>query len=481
MAEAVTPGVRPEPAAAGAGAPPFSAGYTRYVMWLLLCIYIVNFLDRQVLSILAEDIKVELKLSDTQLGLLGGLAFALFYTVLGIPIARLAERKNRARIIGVSAAVWSGFTALCGSATNFWQLAACRVGVGAGEAGCTPPAHSLIVDYVPKEKRASALAFYSMGTPIGTLLGLVLGGLVADAYGWRIAFLVAGAPGLIFAALAFFTLKEPRAHLARHAAQVTAASASFGQTMRLLGSRRTFWLIAVGAAILAFIGYGHSPFHAPYFFRNHPEQVSELAGTVGGILGFNLQSRGFVGLALGILGGTAGAIGAIAGGRIADRFGKNDLRAYMVAPAFASLLMVPVYCYGVWQGDAMVAFIAIAVSAFLGALWYGPVYSTAQSVVPPHMRATTAAILLFVINLIGLGLGPLFVGAVSDAGANYFLSGTGLDVQACKTAVGAAKATCAPALGAGVKWSLIISTLFGFISFACFWWARRTIREDTVS
>src|SRR5215203_3792461 len=240
MAEAAAPGAVP-----AATVQPFSKGYTQYVMWLLLGIYIVNFLDRQVLNILSEDIKTELRLSDTQLGLLGGVAFALFYTVLGIPIARLAERKNRARIIGTSVFVWSGFTALCGQATSFWQLALCRFGVGAGEAGCTPPAHSLIVDYVPKERRASALAFYSMGTPIGTLAGLVLGGLVADAYGWRAAFLVAGVPGILFSILAFTTLKEPRRQLAAHAAQVAAASATFGETMRYLFSKRTFWFIAV--------------------------------------------------------------------------------------------------------------------------------------------------------------------------------------------------------------------------------------------
>jgi MFS family permease len=482
MAEVTVPGEgAPAPAAAPADAAPFSRPYTAYVMWLLLGIYVLNFLDRQVLNILTEDIKHELHLSDTQLGLLGGLTFALFYTVLGLPIARLAERKSRPAIIGTSVAVWSGFTALCATAGNFWQLALYRIGVGAGEAGCTPPAHSLIVDYVAKEKRASALAFYAMGTPIGTLVGLVFGGLVADAYGWRIAFLVAGAPGLVFALLTFFTLKEPRRILARQAQHVAAASATFGQTLRYLATKKTFWFMAVAAAIKAFIGYGHSPFHAPYFFRNHGPEIAQLAESVGDVLGFNLQSRGLVGLGLGIIGGTAGAVGAITGGWIADKFGKTDLRAYMVAPALASLVTMPIYMWGIWQGSAVVVFVCIGVNAFLGTLWYGPVYGTAQSVVPPHMRATTAAILLLVINLIGLGLGPLFVGALSDGAANLFLNGTGLDVGACKTAVGAAKAACAPALAGGVKWALILSTLFGFLAFACFWLARRTIREDCVS
>lgn len=455
MTEAVSPsGPVATPASEGGlQAAPFSKGYARYAMWLLLGIYVINFLDRQVINILAEPIKQDLGLADWQLGLMSGLAFAVFYTFLGIPIARLAERKNRAFIIGSATAVWSGFTALCATAGNFWQLIIFRIGVGVGEAGCTPPAHSLIVDYTPKEKRASALAFYSMGTPIGSLLGLVMGGLIADAYGWRAAFLVAGVPGLIFALLAFFTLKEPRKLMAQHAAQVAAASATFGQTMSYLMQRRTFWFIAFAAAIKAFIGYGHAPFTASFFLRNHPEEIAALAAS------FGLGPVGFLGLALGVISGTAGAIGSWVGGWIADKYGRKDLRAYMVAPAIASLITIPVYITAVSIDQASIALFILAINAFLGTLWYGPVYGTGQSVVPPHMRATAAAILLFIINLIGLGLGPLAVGLLSD----WFNKGMGL---------GAAE---------GVRWALIVSTLFGLIAFACFWMARRTIREETVS
>lgn len=441
------------PAASAADKTPFSAGYTRYAMWLLLGIYIINFLDRQVINILAEPIKKDLHLADWQLGLMSGLAFALFYTVLGIPIARFAERSNRPVIIGSAVAVWSGFTALCATATNFWQLIIYRIGVGVGEAGCTPPAHSLISDYVPKEKRASALAFYSMGTPIGGLLGLVMGGLVADAYGWRAAFLVAGVPGLLFAALAIFTLKEPRRIMAQHSAQIASASATFGETMAYLAKRRTFWFIAFAAAVKAFIGYGHAPFTASFFLRNHPEEVAQLATL------FNLQSLGFLGLALGLIGGTAGAIGSIAGGMIADKFGKNDLRAYMVTPAIASLITIPIFIFAMTVESAAVGLCVLAINGFLGSLWYGPVYGTAQSVVPPHMRATASAILLFVINLIGLGLGPLGVGILSD----WLNHGLGL---------GSAE---------GVRWALILSASVGVVAFVCFWLARRTIREDVVS
>ncbi|HEX7760442.1 MAG TPA: MFS transporter [Caulobacteraceae bacterium] len=467
MTEAVSPGgpiAAPAPvdglqAPAFSTAPPFSRAYTRYAMWLLLGIYVINFLDRQVINILAEPIKQDLGLADWQLGLMSGLAFAVFYTVLGIPIARLAERRNRAIIIGSATALWSGFTALCATAGNFWQLIAYRIGVGVGEAGCTPPAHSLIVDYTPKEKRASALAFYAMGTPIGSLLGLMMGGVIADAYGWRTAFLVAGAPGVVFALLAVFTLKEPRRMMRQHADKLAAASATFSQTVAYLMKRRTFWLIAFAAAIKAFIGYGHAPFTASFFLRNHGPEVQDLASSIGMTLGYDLKSVGFLGLVLGFMSGTAGAIGSLTGGWIADRYGRRDLRAYMVAPAIASLITIPILIVALTVDSAATALLILPINYFLATLWYGPVYGTAQSVVPPHMRATAAAILLFIINLIGLGLGPLAVGLLSDG----FNRGLGL---------GAAD---------GVRWALIVSTLFGMVAFACFWTARRTIREDTVS
>jgi MFS family permease len=449
----------PEAAAAHVPVIPYPPGYTRYAMFLLLGIYIINFLDRQVINILAEPIKNDLGLADWQLGLMSGLAFAVFYTFLGIPIARLAERSNRPIIIGSAVAVWSGFTALCATATNFWQLIIFRIGVGVGEAGCTPPAHSLIADYVPKEKRASALAFYSMGTPLGGLLGLVMGGIVADAYGWRTAFLVAGVPGLLFAALAIFTLKEPRRIIAAHAAQIQRGSATFGETLRYLFTKRTFWFISVAAAIKAFIGYGHAPFTASFFLRNHTEEVASLASHFGLVLGWDLKSVGFLGLALGLMSGTAGAIGSWLGGYLADKFGAKDLRAYMVAPAIASLITIPIYITAVSVDSAALGLCILVINGLLGTIWYGPVYGTGQSVVPNHMRATASAILLFVVNLVGLGLGPLAVGLLSD----YFNNGLGMGS------------------GQGIRWALIVSSAFGLISFACFWLARKTIREDYVS
>ncbi len=484
MTDAAAPDL-PEPVTTGAnattGITPLPPAMRRYAMYLLLGIYIVNFLDRQVVSILAEDIKNDLLLEDWQLGLMSGLAFAVFYTFLGIPIARLAERASRPMIIGSAVAAWSGFTMLCGTAGNFVQLVAYRIGVGVGEAGCTPPAHSLIADYVPKEQRASALAFYSMGTPIGGLLGLVMGGLIADAYGWRTAFFIAGAPGILFALLAFFTLNEPRRQIAAQAKRIGAASASFLETLKALSHKRTFWLIAFAAAIKAFIGYGHAPFTASFFLRNHTEEVARMASGIGMTLGYDLKSVGFLGLALGLMSGTAGAVGSILGGWIADKFGAKDLRAYMVAPALASLITIPVYITAVTVESAQAALFILVINGLLGTLWYGPVYSTGQGIVPTHMRATASAILLFIINLVGLGLGPLLVGMLSDAFASSNLAASGLTLEACKGAAGALADTCRMGTGYGVRWALIVSACTGVLAFGMFWLARRTIREEMES
>jgi MFS family permease len=432
---------------------PVSSGYRRYALWVLLIIYTLNFLDRQVVNILAEPIKRDLGLADWQLGMMTGLAFAIFYTVLGIPIARMAETKNRPFIIGASVAAWSAFTVLCGFTQNFWQLILARIGVGVGEAGCTPPAHSLITDYVPREKRAGAIAFYSIGTPLGTLAGMAMGGLVADAYGWRVAFMVAGAPGVIFALIAAFTLVEPRRQLAADIAARAASKISFGAALAVLATKKTFWLVALAASIKAFVGYGHAPFTASFFFRVHGAEVAELAAR------FGLKSAGFLGLALGLIGGTAGVIGAWFGGILADRLGAKDLRAYVIVPAIASLVTIPFYILAVSVGSPMAAIGIMTIPVLLGTLWYGPVYATAQSIVDPHMRATASAVLLLIINLIGLGLGPVAVGALSD-----LLAGPG--------GLGEAQ---------GVRWALILSALLGVVAFGLFWTARKTIREEMVA
>lgn len=429
---------------------PVSPGYRRYALVLLLVIYTLNFLDRQVVNILAEPIKKDLHLKDWQLGMMTGLAFAVFYTVLGLPIARLAERTNRTWIISGAIAAWSGFTMLCGAAGNFTQLILARIGVGVGEAGCSPPAHSLITDYVPADKRASAIAFYSIGTPLGSLLGMAMGGVVADLWGWRAAFLVAGAPGLLMAALAFLTLKEPRR---ARPAGVAHSGPGLVEALREILGKRTFWLMAIGASIVAFAGYGNSAFIGSFYFRNHAQEAAATAAM------FGLKTAGFLGLALGIVGGVAGILGSWVGGQVSDHLARSDIGGRMLIPAVAAIARAPFYMAGMLSGSMIAAMALLAIPTFLNSMWYGPVYGSVQGLVRPQTRATAAAVILFIINLIGLGFGPLLVGLLSD----FFADGLAMGE------------------GQGVRWALMSSSASVLVASVLFWLARKTIREDTVS
>lgn len=369
----------------------------RITLWVLLVVYIFNFLDRQIVNILAEPIKRDLGLSDTQIGLMTGIAFAAFYTFLGIPIARYADKPstNRVRLISVALVIWSGMTALCGMAQNFVQLLLARIGVGVGEAGCTPAAHSLIADLAPPEKRASAISFYSLGIPIGSLLGMLIGGLVADAYGWRTAFLVAGLPGILLAVVVMIVLRDPR-----FAAQMQAATPkpaiSTSEALKEIMKSRAFVLMAVAGAAAAFLSYGKATWTTIFFQRTH-----EL-------------SPGEVGFWFGIGGGIAGIAGTWAGGYLADRFGKENRRHVLTAPAIGMVIAIPIAIWSYWVEQWWVSLILIMVPTLLNALYVGPAYSCAQGLVPLRARAMAAAVLLFAQNLIGLGLGPLFFGMLSD-------------------------------------------------------------------
>jgi MFS family permease len=430
---------------------PISVAQRRYAMWLLLIIYILNFIDRQVLNAVIYPIKMEFQLSDLQIGLMSGTAFAIFYATLGIPIARLADRSNRPFIIAAALAIWSAFTALTSVAQVFWHLLLTRIGVGIGEAGCTPPAHSLIVDITPREKRASALAFYSMGVPIGAVVGTAAGGVLADAFGWRMAFVICGLPGLALAIIVVFTLMEPRVrNIAVSMRKAAAPTATVGEVLRALSSKRTFWLIGFAAAIKAFIGYGHAPFTGLFFLQTHQAEIAEMANY------FGMKPLGFLSVCLSLIAGVGGVIGTLIGGRVADRYGRTDLRHWAGVPAIASLAVVPLFTLGMLAPSASIAIPIFGITAILGTLWYGPVYATAQSIAPPHMRAVTSAILLFVINLVGLGLGPLAVGGLS-----VLLAGP---------------------LGfgefEGLRWALILSGATGILAYVLFWMARKSIREE---
>jgi predicted MFS family arabinose efflux permease len=472
-----------DPGAVAPAAPrfaPVSASYGRYALTLLVAIYTVNFLDRQIITTIGESIKNDLHLSDSQMGALGGIFFAAVYTILGIPIARVADKQNRPWVMTISLALWSGFTVLSAYARSYSVLAISRAGVGIGEAGCSPTAHSLLADYFPPHRRATALAIYSMGISIGTLLGMAIGGIVAEHYGWRNAFLVAGAPGLVFAVLAILTLREPRSQLSRDAQAAANASSHISLLMvfSTLEKRPTFWLFGLGGALTSFVSYAHGQFMTPFFLRNHAAELSVLAGHFGMAPAAGKPPLGFLSLALGLGAGVGGAFGSWLGGALADRLGARDLRNYALFPLLVPFVSIPIVWFAIWTDNMALALILLVIPNIGVGAWWGPVYGGVQNLAPPAMRALSAAILLFVINMIGLGGGPTAFGMVTDAMTNHYLSGSGLDLGACKAALGAAKATCAAASAHGIKTTVYLST--GVIPFAmlCFFLSRWTIAGD---
>ncbi|MGX7925880.1 spinster family MFS transporter [Tsuneonella sp. HG094] len=368
----------------------------KVTLWILLVVYIFNFIDRQIVNILAEPIARDLELSDTQIGLMTGLAFALFYTLLGLPIARYADRPSthRPKLIAIALATWSAMTALCGLAQNFVQLLVARIGVGVGEAGCTPAAHSLISDMVPKERRASALAFYALGIPIGTLLGMIIGGLLADAVGWRNAFVVVGLPGVLLAVVVVMLLKEPRHHA--EASLDTSPASSNADVLRSIFRSKAMIFLLIAASSAAFLSYGKTTWATIFFQRTHG------------------LSPGEVGLYFGVINGVAGILGTWLGGKIADRWGATNRRHVLTAPAVGMALAIPLAYAGYAAGEWRMALVLLFIPTLLNSLYYGPVYSSVQGLVPIRSRAMAAAVLLFFQNLIGLGFGPLLFGMLSD-------------------------------------------------------------------
>ena len=378
-----------------APANPYASPRVRYyAVGILTVVYTFNFIDRQLLAILQESIKADLLLSDTQLGLLTGFAFAMFYVTAGIPIARWADRSNRRNIISLAIGLWSFMTAISGLAQNYLQLLLARIGVGVGEAGGSPPAHSIISDIFPAERRASALALYSTGVNIGILFGFLFGGWLNEFFGWRVAFFVVGVPGLLVALIVRFTLAEPVRGLAEN--RSAGETAPFGDVLRLLFSRRAFRHIAFGAALNAFAGYSTSSWTASFMIRSHGMETGEL------------------GTWLALIMGLCGAIGVYLGGLGAERLAVRDLRWYMWLPALAGLICVP-FMVGVYLADG--PYLALGLSVVPGLLfnvYLGNALAMTHGLVGLRMRATASAILFFVLNIIGLGAGPWFIGFLSD-------------------------------------------------------------------
>ena len=373
--------------------------YRYYVLGMLVVVYTMNFLDRQILAILAGPIKQELQLTDSQLGLMGGLAFAMLYSTLGIPIAWLADRSSRRRIMAYALGIWSGFTALCGLATSFPQLFLARIGVGIGEAGGVAPAYSMVSDYFPKHQRARALSVYSLGIPIGSACGILFGGLIAKWIDWRAAFIIVGCAGLVLAPIFRYTVRDPHRG-GVDAAGVPAAKVAppaFKDVFRIISRKPTFWLMAFGAAASSVCGYGIAFWLPSFIQRSMKFTLVETALYYGAIT--------FVGGCLGILGG----------GVLADKAGTKSRSAYPMIPAIAFMVAMPCFLFAVNTSSAALAFPLFLIPTALNLMWLGPVLTSIQHLVPAHMRTTASAMFLLINNLLGIAVGYYYFGAVSDA------------------------------------------------------------------
>lgn len=427
-----------EGSAAASSKPQYKSWYPNYVLAVLFIGYVVNVMDRAVLGVLLQPIKLEFNASDTQLGLLGGIAFALFYATLGIPIAAWADRSVRKNVLAICVALWSAMTALCGMATSFLWLLLARIGTAIGESGGSPPSHSLISDYFPIRKRATALSIYALGIPVGAMLGSFFGGWLNEFFGWRWAFIIVGLPGLIVALLVFFTIKEPSRGLSDNVAQsVSNADAPpILDVLKFLWRRTAFRHLTLAAALHSFVWYGGSTWNAPFFIRSHGMDTGETGSWLA-------------------LFSLIGTIGTFFGGYIADKLSvrMKDRRWYMWVPGLATLIMVP-FQFSSYLAPNMWAVIpSFCVMMVLASMFFGPSFAMTQGLAALRMRAVAVSILLFIQTLIGLGLGPFFVGVISD----YLTPSIGDDA---------------------LRWGLVVVGLVNIWAAGHYFWGARTLRQD---
>ncbi|WP_337188620.1 MFS transporter [Phenylobacterium sp.] len=448
--------------------PTFTPAYRNTVLWLLVVAYTFNFIDRTIISTIGQAIKVDLELTDQQLGWLGGLSFALLYTTLGIPIARLAERTNRVNIISIAIVVWSAFTALCGTATSYLQLLLFRVGVGVGEAGLSPPAHSLISDYFEPKKRASALSIYAFGIPLGTMFGAMAGGWIAENLSWQAAFMVVGLPGILVAIAIKLVIKEPPRGWADRQALADEPPAALGQEASVAGapaeapaepppsimavSKRLFgswgmFHMAAGITLASFAGYGTGNYVPAYFIRE---------------FGLGL---GLVGMAIGLISGISNGAGTLLGGFLTDFASKRSARWYALVPAIGLILATPIYILAFTRDSYQVAWAILLIPGILHYTYLGPTFGVVQNVMDVRMRATAVAVLFFVLNLIALGFGPPFCGWCIDQFARAAFTAKGMVgdfLEVCKG--GMAPAGSSPELLAACPAAMAEGTRMGIVS-----------------
>lgn len=413
-----------------------------YVLAVLFVVIMLNFLDRQIISILAEPIKQEMGLSDKQIGLMTGLSFALFYTTLAIPVAALADRWNRTKIIAIAVSIWSVMTMLCGAAGNFIQLFLARVGVGIGESASGPASHSLIADYFPPERRAGAMGVYGAAVPFGAFIALAGGGWIVENFDWRVAFFVAGVPGLLVGLIVWLTVKEPRGSVSlREAFEPQPDQLTFTEALKELWTQPTYWHLVAAGVLIQFVSYGIAAFYGSLYIR------------VFGI------GYGELGLKLGLMVAIAGMLGAWLGGKISDKIDRRSPGASLLIVASVFLIATPSTFAAVSVGNVNLSITLLGVTTFAATFYYGPNFSLLQALASDRTRAMAVAIYLLFAGLIGLGLGPVFVGTISD-----YVSGGDRALEA-----------------EGIRAGVATISVFNIWTAFHFWRAQRRVKADAAA
>lgn len=451
--------------------PNMSRRYRATILFLLMLYSLFSWADRSVLSTIGQAIKVDLKLSDVELGFLHGFAFSILYVTLSLPAARLSERYNRVNIIAASIAVWSLFTSLSGFARTFGQLLLCRIGVGVGEACGNPPAYSLITDYFGPGRRATALSIYQIGLPLGIMFGAIAGGFLTQYYGWRVAFLVLGVPGLVLALVLKLVIREvPRGHSDALAGRVAKSevSPSTWETAKRVFAIPTARHMIAGVTLFTFVNYGAGAFTAPFLIRAYGLNYAE----VGLIIGFAI--------------GAANAVGTFAGGFLSDYFGKSDARAYAFVPLVGLVIATPLMVASFLQSDWRIAVALLTVGGVIQFVYFSPTYAAIYNMVDARMRATTTALISLVASLAALVIGTVAAGALIDTLSGYYfgLSQAGSFSALCPGGVAAEGASavleagCRDAIDQATRTGLAFCTLGLLWAAAHFLLASRTIRAD---
>lgn len=435
--------------------------YPRWMVLLLVAVSASAFIDRVIVATLGPAIKADLEITDGQFGLLSGLAFSLLYTTAGIPLARLADKGNRVKLLGIATAIWSGMTALSGLAANYVQLLLLRIGVGVGEAAASPCTVSLVGDTFPRSKRASALATIAMGSSLGSLIGGFGGGWLGENIGWREAFVIVGLPGFLLSALIFLTLKEPPRGRFEENRPNSAEAPSFRAVLAQIASRRGFVHMMIACGLTSFVNFGVLTFLPIYLGRAYGMSMTEA------------------GLLFGLVSSFSNASGTLIGGFGSDWAAKRDERWYAWLPALCLLMAMPIYIFGLLQNDWMIAMPVIAIGSLLAFTFFAPTFAATQNMMEPRTRASASAVLIFFQNVVGAGLGPLFVGMLSDYLAARFYAG-GAYGDVCSGSAVTADAACAQAASLGIQYAMVACTFFLLWAALHYFLASRTLRKDLV-